>query len=156
MLKHFPHSSINFLLHIFNLSWSLHFFSSIWETSFIIPIHTIGKLLDSLSSFGLISFSPPAFQSFLKASFDRVYFSFWSLTSFFLPARPVSAMDDLLLIKFFIFFNPFWMGLTNPCLAIGRFLLLLTSRKLSNLSGTPPFFTNLCRHASLLALLVPF
>ena len=82
--------------------------------------------------------------------------SFWpiSLTLFSLPAWPVSALDGLLMIKFFIFFNPFWIGLTNPSLALRRFLLLSISQKLSILSGTPPFFTNLFRLASLLALFI--
>ena len=30
MLKHLPRSGMDFLLHIFNLSWSSHFFPSIW------------------------------------------------------------------------------------------------------------------------------
>ena len=43
MLKHLPRSGMDFLLHIFNLSWSLHSFPSIWNTSSIIPIHKMGK-----------------------------------------------------------------------------------------------------------------
>ena len=39
MLKHLPRSGMDFLLHIFNLSWSSHSFPSIWKTSSIIPIH---------------------------------------------------------------------------------------------------------------------
>ena len=46
------------------------------------------------------------------------------------------------------------MGLTNPCRALGRFSILSISLKLLTLSGIPPFFTNLFRLASLLALLV--
>ena len=46
------------------------------------------------------------------------------------------------------------MGLTNPGRALGRSCLLLISRKLSTLSGIPPFSTNSFRLASLLALLV--
>ena len=42
MLKHLPRSSIDFLLRIFNLSRSFHFFPSIWKTSSIIPIHMMG------------------------------------------------------------------------------------------------------------------
>ena len=45
MLKHLPRSGMDFLLHIFNLSWSSHSFSSIWETSFIIPIHKMRFLI---------------------------------------------------------------------------------------------------------------
>ena len=64
MLKHLPRSGMDFLHHIFNLSWSSHSFPSIWKTS-IIPIHKMGKPLDSPPS-GL-SLSPPAYQSFLNA-----------------------------------------------------------------------------------------
>ena len=48
MLKHLSRSGMDFLLHIFNLSWSLHSFLFIWKTSFIIPIHKMGMPLDSL------------------------------------------------------------------------------------------------------------
>ena len=46
MLKHLPRSGMVFLFHIFNLSWTLHSFSSIWKTSSIIPIHKMEKPLD--------------------------------------------------------------------------------------------------------------
>ena len=46
------------------------------------------------------------------------------------------------------------MGLTNPGRALGRSCLLSISLKLLTLSGIRPFFTNLFRLASLLALLV--
>ena len=86
--------------------------------------------------------------------FDRVCSSFCCLTSFSLPARPVSTRDDLLLIKFCSFFSPFRMGLTNPSQALGRFSLLSTSAKLSTLSGIPFFSTNLFWLVCVLALLV--
>ena len=54
MLKHLPRSGMDFLLHIFNLFWSSHSFTSIWKTS-IIPIHKMGKPLDSPASFRPIS-----------------------------------------------------------------------------------------------------
>ena len=55
MLKHLPRSGMDFLLHIFNLSWSSNSFPSIWKKSSIIPIHKMGKPLDSPSSFRPIS-----------------------------------------------------------------------------------------------------
>ena len=55
MLKHLPRSGMDFLLHIFNLSWFSHSFPSIWKTSSIIPIHKTGKPLDSPVSFRPIS-----------------------------------------------------------------------------------------------------
>ena len=55
MLKHLPRSGMDFLLHIFNLSWTLHSFPSMWKTSSIIPIHKMEKPLDSPASFRPIS-----------------------------------------------------------------------------------------------------
>ena len=153
MLKHLPRSGMDFLLHIFNLSWSSHSFPSIWKTSSIIPIHKMGNLSTLLLPSGL-SLSPPAYQSFLNASYYPVFSFFWNLIPFFLPARPVSALDGLHLIKFCTFLSPFRMGLTNPGRALGRSCLLSISLKLLTLSGIPPFSTNLFRLASLLALLV--
>ena len=120
MLKHFPRSGMDLLLYIFNISWSLHSFPSIWKTSFIIPIHKMGKPLDSpVRKQESLSLSPPASQSCLNASFYPVYSSFWNLIPFSLPARPVSALDGLHLNKFCTFLRPFWMGLTNPARALG-------------------------------------
>ena len=126
MLKHLPRSGMDFLFHIFNHSWTLHFFPSIWKTSSIISIRKMGKPLDSPASFRPISLTSCASKLF-EASFYPVYSSFWSLISFSLPARPVSALDDLLLIKFCIFLSPFWMSLTNPGRALGQFSLLSIS-----------------------------
>ena len=50
MLKHLFRYGMDFLLHVFNLSWSSHSFPSIWKTSSIIPIHKMAKPLDSLTS----------------------------------------------------------------------------------------------------------
>ena len=55
VLKHLPRSGMDFLLHIFNVSWSSHSLPSIWKTSSIIPIHKMGKPLDSPASFRPIS-----------------------------------------------------------------------------------------------------
>ena len=48
------------------------------------------------------------------------------------------------------------MGLTHPGRALERFSLLMISRKLSTLSGIPPFSKNSFRLASVPALLVGF
>ena len=53
MLKHLSRFGMDFL-HTFNLSWTLHSFPSIWNTSFI-PIHKMGKPLDSPAFFQPIS-----------------------------------------------------------------------------------------------------
>ena len=55
MLMHLPRSGKDFLLHIYNLSWSLHFFPSIRKTSSVILIHKMGKPLDSPAFFLPIS-----------------------------------------------------------------------------------------------------
>ena len=144
---------MDLLFYIFNLSWSSHSFPSIWKTSSIIPIHKMGKPLDSPASFRPISLTSCVSKLFERIILS-VYSSFWNLIRFSLPARPVSALVGLHLIKFCIFLSPFRMGLTNPGRALGRFSLLLISLKLSTLSGIPPFSTNSFRLASLLALLV--
>ena len=63
MLKHLPRSGIDFL-HIFNLSWSSHSFPSIWKTSSNIPIHKMGKPLDSPASFRPISLTSCVSKAF--------------------------------------------------------------------------------------------
>ena len=96
MLKHLSRYGMDFLLHIFNLWWSLHSFPSNWKTSSITPIHQMGKPLDSPAFFQPLSLSPPAYPSFFNTPFYFVYSSFWSQILFSLPARPVSALDGLL------------------------------------------------------------
>ena len=58
---------MDFPLHIFNLSWTLHFFPSIWKSSFIISIHKMGKPLDSPASSRPISLT-----SFVSKLFERI------------------------------------------------------------------------------------
>ena len=55
MLKHLSRSGMDFLLHIFNLSWSSHSFPSIWKTSSIIPIHKMENLTTLLFLLAYIS-----------------------------------------------------------------------------------------------------
>ena len=152
MLKHLPRSGMDFLLHIFNLSWTLHSFPSIKRTSSIIPIYKIGKRHDSPSSFWPISLPSCFSKLFEQIILSRLLF-FLEYSSILSPRqagfRPGgSALDQILFLSQFISdeFN-------NPGRALGRFSLLLISRKLSTLSGIPPFSTNLFRLASLLVLL---
>ena len=70
MLKHLPRSNMNFLLHIFNLSWALHSFPSIWKTSSIISIYQMGKPLDSPPSLRRISLT-----SYISKLFERIILS---------------------------------------------------------------------------------
>ena len=75
MLKHLPRSGMDFLLHIFNLSWSSHFFPSIWKTSSIIPIHKMGKPLDSPASFRPISLTYCVSKLFERIILSRLLFA---------------------------------------------------------------------------------
>ena len=75
MLKHLPRFSLDFLLHmIFNLSRSLHSFPSIWKTSSIIPIHKMGKPLDSPASFRPISLTSCVSKLFERIILSRLLF----------------------------------------------------------------------------------
>ena len=74
MLKHLPRSGMDFLLHIFNLSWSSHSFLSIWKTSSIIPIHKMGKPLDSPASFRPISLTSCVSKLFERIILSRLLF----------------------------------------------------------------------------------
>ena len=85
MLKHLPRSGMDFLLHIFNLSWTLHSFPSIWKTSSIIPIHKMRKPVDSSASFRPISFT-----SCISKLFERIVLShllFFLESNFILSPR---------------------------------------------------------------------
>ena len=70
MLKHLPRSRTDFLLHIFNLSWTLHSFPFIWKTSSIIHIHKMGKPLDSPAFF-----QPTSLTSCVSKLFERIIHS---------------------------------------------------------------------------------
>ena len=70
MLKHLPHSSMDFLLYIFNLSWTSYSFPSIWKKFSIIPIHKMGKPLDSPASF-----LPISLTSCISKLFERIILS---------------------------------------------------------------------------------
>ena len=153
MLKHLSRSGMDFLLHIFNLSWSSHSFPSIWKTSSIIPIHKVGKPLDSPASFRPISLTSCVSKLFKRIILSRLLF-FLESNSILSPRQAGFHPGGLLLIKFCSFLSPFRMGLTNPGRALGRSCLLSIFPKLLTLSGIPPFSTNLFRLASVLALLV--
>ena len=85
MLKHFPCSGMDLLLYIFNLSWFLHSFPSIWKTSSIIPIQKMGKPLDSPASF-----RPIYLTSCVSKLFERIILSrllFFLESNFILSPR---------------------------------------------------------------------
>ena len=66
LLSHLPQSALNFLLYIFNLSWSTHTFPSAWKQSTIIPILKPGKPSDSPSSYRPISLTSCTSKLFEK------------------------------------------------------------------------------------------
>ena len=74
MLKRLPHSGMDLLLHIFNLSWSSHSFSSISKTYSIIPIHKMGKPLDSPASFRHVSLTFCISKLFKRIILSRLLF----------------------------------------------------------------------------------
>ena len=74
MLKQLPLCGMDFLLHIFNFSWSLRFFPSIWKISSIIPIHKMGKTLDSLAFFRAISLTSCISKLFERIILSRLLF----------------------------------------------------------------------------------
>ena len=74
MLKYLPRSGMDFLLHIFNLSWTLHSFPSIWKTFSIIPIHKMGKPLNSPAFFWPISLTSCVSKLFERIILSRLLF----------------------------------------------------------------------------------
>ena len=86
MLNHLPRSGMDFFLHIFNLSWSSHYFPSIWNTSSIIPIHKMGKPLDSSASFRPISLTSCVSKLFERIILSRLLF-FLESNSIFSPRQ---------------------------------------------------------------------
>ena len=111
MLQHLLHSGTDFLRHIFNLSWFLYSFLSIWKTSFVIHIHKIGKPFDSSAFFLPISLTSCVLTFFGRTVLSRLFF-FLKCNLIFSPFQ-VSALEGLPLVKFCFFLSPFRMGLTN-------------------------------------------
>ena len=70
MLEHLPRSGINFLLRIFDLSWSSHSFPSIWKTFSIVPMHKMGGPLGSPAFF-----RPVSLASCVPKLFERIILS---------------------------------------------------------------------------------
>ena len=132
MLKHLPHSGMDFLLHIFNLSWSSHSFPSIWKTSSIISIHKMGNPLDSPASFRPISLTSCVSKLFERIIMLRLLFFLESKSILsprqtgFRPGR--STLDQILYLSQSIPLPR--ICITNPGRAPGRSCLLLISPKL--------------------------
>ena len=85
-LRHLPRPGVDFLLHIFNLSWSSHSFPSIWKTSSIIFIYKMRKLLHSPASFRPISLTSYVSKLFERIILSRLLF-FLELNSILSPRQ---------------------------------------------------------------------
>ena len=103
MLKHLPRSGMDFVLHIFNLSWSSHSFPSIWKTSSIIPIHKMAKPLHSPAFFRPISLTSCVSKPFERIILSRLLFFLES--NFILSPRQAgfrpgrSTLDQILFLS---------------------------------------------------------
>ena len=155
MQKHLPRSGMDFLLHIFNLSWASNSLPSIWKTSSIIPIHKMEKPLDSPASFRPISLT-----SYISKLFERIILSrllFFLESNCILSPRQAgfrsgrSTLDQILYLS-----QSISNGFNKPRPGSRTILATMISLKLSTLSGIPPFSINSFRIASLLALLVGY
>ena len=153
MLNHFLCSGMDFPLHIFNLSWILHFFPSIWKTSCIIPIHKMRKPLDFPASFRSISLTFCVSRLFERIILIRLLF-FLESNSILSPRQAGFRRGRSTLVQFQFLSHSVSKGFNKSGRALGRFRLLSISRKLMTLPGIPPFSIHSFRLASLLALLI--
>ena len=141
MLKHLPRSGMDLLLHIFNLSWSSHSFPSIWKTSSIIPIHKMGKPLDSPASFRSISLTSCISKLFERIILSRLLFFLESNSILssrqagFRPGR--SAFDQILYL-----FQSISDGFNKPRPGSQTILSTIDFSKAFDSAGIPPFSTN--------------
>ena len=166
MLKHPPHSGMDFFLNIFNLFWTLHFFPSIWKTSSVIPIHKMEKSLYSAASFRPISLTSCVSKLFERIILSRLLF-FLQSNSILSPRqagfRPVrSTLDQILYlsqsisdgfnkprpgsrtilstIDFSKAFDSFWHPFTMNSFWLASFFALLVGLNLSFLVGALLWF----------------
>ena len=151
MLKHLPRPGMDFFLHIFNLSWSSHFFPSIWKTSSIIPNHEIGKPFNCPASFWPISLTSCVSKLFERIILSRLLFFLESNSILsprqagFRPGR--STLDKILFLSQSI---SDWFNKPRP--GSRTIWSTIDFSKASTLSGIPLFSANSFRLASLLAL----
>ena len=153
MLKHLPRSGMDFLLHIFNLSWSSHSFVSIWKTSSIIAIHKMGKPLDSPASFRSISLTSCVSKLFERIILSRLLFFLkstailFSHQAGFRPGR--STLDQILFLS-----QSISDGFNKPRPGSQTILSTINFSKAFDSVWHPALFHKLISAGSLLALLV--
>ena len=103
LLAHLPPAGKDFLLHIFNLSWSTRSFPPAWKTSFTIPVLKSGKPTDAPSSFRPIFLTSCTSKLFERMVLARLSFFLESknllspLQAGFRPGR--STLDQILYLS---------------------------------------------------------
>ena len=93
---------MDFFLHVCSLFWSLHSSPSISKRLSIIPIHKMGKPLDSPASFWAISLTSCIAKLFEHIILSCLLFFLESNTAISLPAWLISSLNKLFYIEFFI------------------------------------------------------
>ena len=139
MLKHLPLSGMDFLFHIFNLSWSSHSFPSIWKTAFIIPIHKMGKSLDSAASFRPISFTSCVSKLFERIILSRLLF-FLESNSILSPRQAVLRPGRYTLDQILFLFQSISDGFNKPRLGSRTILSTIDFSKAFDSVWHPAFF----------------
>ena len=112
VLKRLPLSGMGFLLHIFNLFWSLHSFPSIWKKS-IIPIHEMGKPLDFPASFRPISITSCVSKLFKRIILSRLLF-FLESNSILSPRQTGFRLERSTLYQILYFSQSISNGFNKP------------------------------------------
>ena len=97
-LKHIPRCGMDFRLRVFNFSCFSNPFLPSGRYLLLLPFIN-WKSLSTLLLPSVLSFSPPASQSFLNASFCLIYSSFWSLTPFYSFHLGQSTLDKILFLS---------------------------------------------------------
>ena len=143
---------MDFLLHIFNLSSSSHSFPSIWKTSSIIPIHKMGKPLNSSASFRRISLTSCVSKLFERIILSRLLF-FLKFNSILSPRQAGFRPGQSTLIQILYLFQSISDEFNKPRPGSRTILSTIDFSKAFD-SGISPFSINSIRLASLLALLV--
>ena len=152
MLKHLPRSGMDFLLHIFNLSWSSHSFPSIWKTSSIIPIYKMGKPLDSPASFRPISLISCVSKLIECIILSGVLF-FLEPNSIYSPRQAGFRPGRSTLNQILYLSQSISDGFNKPRPGSRTILSTVDFSKAFDSVWHPPFFINSFRLASLFALL---
>ena len=153
MLKHPPRSDMDFILHIFNLFWTSHFFSSVWKTSSIIPIHKMEKPLDSPASFRPISLTSCVSKLFEHIIPSRLLY-FLESDSILSPHQTGFRPGRSTLDQIFYLFQSISYRFNKPRPGAGTFLSTIDFSKAFHSVWHSALFHNSFRLASLLVLLV--